>query len=233
MNMQLSEKMNTSNASPLLHIVLLIWNQIPLLLMMDVMLGLSLIPAGVVWVVGFPLFAPVVAALTLGPIWTAVSAVANRLVRDESVSWRDFICAISQYWRTAIAVSLVPAAIATIFLATWLMLRAIPSTSWLYVPLFVDGCVGTFIFLASLSAFALVTSRPLHGWRLWKVSLALTILQPAKMLGTLALFVLLGLLLVALNSALLLQLLFAPFAVCLSLLIRQACEGLEKKAPAA
>jgi uncharacterized membrane protein YesL len=174
---------------------------------------------------GLPLLVPWIAALTLAPVWAATSAVANRLVSGETVSWYVFFRAMSSHWRAAVRLSVLPALVATLFISTWSMLAAHPHMAWLYLPLIADGCAAILVGLASLSAFSLVTARSLSGWRLWKVSLAVTTLCLGKVLGILAVFLVLGVLFLLFNAGLL-PLLLAPLAVCLAALTRQTCEAL-------
>ena len=199
---------------------MLIWQHLPLVLFADVVLCLSVLPALAVWLLGLTVPAIWVAALTLGPVWMGINACANRLLCGEDISWRELLKEVGHQWRTGVAISMVPAFVATLALGTWSILAAHPQLSWLYVPLFIDGCVATFVVLACLTVFALATSCSLRGWQLWKVALAVTTLRPGTLLGTLAIFVGLGLLLVLVNVGLL-PLLCAPCAICLAARTRQ------------
>lgn len=225
MKMQLAETLNASHTPLPLQVVRVVWEHLPLILFADLALCLAVLPAAAVWIVGLPILAPTVAALTLGPVWAATSAIANSFVAGETVAWGDFLIAIRRHWRAAVGLSVVPALIATLFMGTWRILASHPHMSWLYLPLFVDGCTATLVVLASLSAFSLATSRSLSGWTLWKVSLAITTLRLGRSLGILALFTVLGLFLLVFNAGLV-PLLFAPLAVCLAALTRQTSESL-------
>ncbi|HEX4208256.1 MAG TPA: hypothetical protein VHZ51_29440 [Ktedonobacteraceae bacterium] len=224
MNLQLAEALNAPDAPLFVRVSRIVWEHLPLLLFADLTLCLAALPSAVVWLGGFTLLVPWVAALTLGPVWTGVSAIANSLVSGEEVSWCNLLRAIGHHWRSAIATCAVPALVAALFIGTWQILAAHPHMTWLYLPLFIDGCVGTCVWLACLSAFSVMTTRTLHGWTLWKVSLALTRLRLGRMLGILAVFVVLGLLLFVFNAAGCIPLLFAPLAVCLAAQTQQTCE---------
>jgi hypothetical protein len=195
------------------------------LLCADLLLCVALVPAALVWLMGLPLLAPWIAALTLGPACAATSAIANSLVRGETATWRDLLIAGKRHWRAAVGVSLVPALVATLLLGTWSILAAHPRMTWLYMSFFVDGCIATLVLLASPSAFSLSVVRGLRGLRLWKIALAVTMLRPLRMLGVLALFLLLVLGLLLFNAGLL-PLLCAPLAVSLAALTNQTCESL-------
>jgi uncharacterized membrane protein YesL len=222
MRMQFAETLNAPDAPLLLRVAKLVWDHLPLFLGADLALCIAAVPAVAVWMLGLSVVAPWVAALTLGPVWMATSAVAQSLVTGESVTWRSWFKALKVHWRAAVSLSAVPALVATIFIGTWQILVADPHLTWLYLPLFVDGCVATFVLLACLSAFSLTVSRGLRGWTLWKVSLAVTTLRPGKMVGIMVLFLGLGLLLTICNAGLL-PLLFAPLAVALAALTNQTC----------
>lgn len=226
MKMQLVEALNAPNAPLFVRVGRVIWEHLPLLLCADLALCIAALPAAAAWLAGFPLFVPWVAALTIGPVWAGISAIANSLVSGGTIGWRDFPRAIAHHWRSAIATSTVPTLVTTLFIGTWQILMAHPHMTWLYLPLFIDGCVGTCVWLACLSAFSVTTARALHGWTLWKVSLALTRLRLGRMLGILVVFVVLGLLLFVFNAVGCLPLLFAPLAVCLAAQTQQTCESL-------
>lgn len=226
MKMQFADTAPLADVPFLVRSAVLIWAHLALLIFADLLLYLAALPAIVVWVLGFPLLAPWVLVLTLGPIWISVSASANRLVAGEEVTWRDLLTSIRQYWLLGIRISAVPAVIASAFLGTCIILENYPQASWLYLPSFIDGCITTLGVLVSLTAFSLALSHALSGWTLWKVSLAVTRLQLGKLLGTLALFTGLGVLVVVVFNFGLLPFLCAPLIICLTVLTQQTRESL-------
>lgn len=228
MSTRLFDLLDAPNAPLPVRMVKIMRDHLALLLLADLALGLVALPAAILWIVGLIWLVPWIAVLTLAPVWAATSAVANSLVRGETVTWRDFLQAIRRHWRVSIGVSALPALVVTLFMGTWLILQANPHETWLMIPLFADGFVATCLAIACLSAFSLATSRPLRGWRLWRTALAMTTLRAGALLGTLAIFVALGLLLAWLNIGLV-PLLPAPLAVCLAAIIRQTCERLERQ----
>jgi hypothetical protein len=215
MKMPSLEELSAPSAPLLFRTWILIWQHLPLVVFADAVLFLAALPALAVWLLGLTVPAIWVAALTLGPVWAGMSACTNRLMRGEEVSWHALLKETGHHWRTGVAISAVPALVVTLLFGTWDVLATYPRMNWLYLPLFVDGCMATCVALACLSVFALATSCPLRGWRLWKVALAVTTQRPADLLGTLALFMGAGLLLVWFNVGLL-SLLCAPFAFCLA-----------------
>jgi hypothetical protein len=225
MKMQFANTTQRANAPFLVRAVVLIWEHMALLIFADLLLYLAVLPVIVAWLIGFQLLAPWVAVLTLGPTWIGVSASAQRLVAGEEVSWRALLMAIRQHWSLGIRISAVPALMASVFMGTFAILAVYSHASWLYLPLFIDGCITTLGVLVSLTAFSLALSHRLRGWTLWKVSLAVTRLQLGKLLGMLILFGVLGALVVMLNFGLL-PFLCAPLAICLAVLTQQTCESL-------
>ncbi len=225
MRMQLAEVISAPDAPLPVCVVRLTWEHLPVLLCADMLLCAALVPVALAWLLGLPLLAPWIAALTVGPAWAATSAIAARLVRGETATWRDLLSMGKRHWRAAVGVSLVPALVCTLLLGTWSILAANPRMTWLYVPFFVDGCAVTLVLLASLSAFPLSVTRGLRGLSLWKVALAVTMVRPARLFAILALFLLLALVLLLFNAGLL-PLLCAPLAMALAALNNQTCEAL-------
>lgn len=226
MNMPFTDTTRIAEAPFLVRAAALIWDHLALLIFADLLLYLAALPVIVTWVLGFPLLAPWAAVLALGPTWIGISASAKRLVAGEEVSWRDLLKAIRQYWSTGIRISAVPALITSAFMGTYAMLVAYPHVTWLYLPLLIDGCITTLGVLVSLTAFPLALSHALHGWTLWKVSLAVTRLQLGKLSGVFALFGGLGAIIVVVFNFGLLPFLCAPLIICLTVLTQQTCESL-------
>lgn len=202
----------------------LFWENLTVFLCADLMLVLACLPPVLAWLAGWQLLAPWIATLTLGPAWAATCALADRLTSGEAATWFDLLRAGRQHWWTAVRVSAVPALSTTLLLGTWSILLAYPHTGWLYLPLFLDGCLAVLIFLASFSAFPLSVTRGLCSLNLWKVALALAVLRPGASLG-------LATLLGGVSCALLyfqagwLFVLYAPLAVCLVMLTAQTCKA--------
>jgi uncharacterized membrane protein YesL len=225
---QYMETWSTPDAPWPARVLRLIWEHMSLLLCADLLLCLALVPPALAWLIGWPLLAPWVAALTLGPTWAACVLVAQRLVSGETATWRDLCEAGRRHWRAAVGVSLVPALLVTLLLGTWSILAAHPRMIWLYLPLFVDGCMVTLALLASFAAFSLRVERGLRGLTLWKVALAITALRPARLVLVLAFFFVLALLLGYLSAGLL-PLLGAPLAVCLAAIMQQTSLSLRQR----
>jgi hypothetical protein len=201
-----------------------IWYNLPVLLAMDLVLLAGAVPAAALLFGGGSLLAPLVAALTLGPLWAGVVASADGMVRDEAIGVRAFANNVRRFARRGVAVSLLPAAVVTAIVGTLGLLEASPGSRWLFVPLFVDGSVATLLVVAGFSAFSLATTGGLGGWHLWRTSLAVAAAGPMATVGTLALLVLLGFLCGWAGPGLL-PFLPAPFAVYLSAITWNTVSG--------
>jgi uncharacterized membrane protein YesL len=169
-----------------------IWDNLFLLLVMDAVLFVGAIPTIVLSFTGGFLLAPLLAALTLGPLWAGTIAVTDRLIQDEAVSLRKFAKSVRCHARHGITVSVVPALVVTGALAALAVLQVRPNEKWLFIPLFVSGSVSTLVFLAGLSAFSLATTGNLRGQTLWRVSIMVVVTSPVITLGTLGIFVVMG-----------------------------------------
>lgn len=169
-----------------------IWDNLFLLLVMDAVLFVGAVPAISLFFTGGFLLAPLLAALTLGPLWAGTIAVTDRLIQDEAVSLRKFAQNVRCYARHGITVSMIPALVVTAPLATLTILQARPNEQWLFIPLFVSSTVSTLVFLAGFSVFSLATTGNLRGRALWRVSIALVVANPVITLGTVGIFVVVG-----------------------------------------
>lgn len=222
--MQLIEAVNMPDAPLPLRAARVTWENLTILLCADLLLGLACLPPVLTWLAGWQLLAPWVATLTLGPAWAATCALADRLTSEEAATWSDLLRAGQQHWWTAVRVSAMPALGATLLLGTWSILHAYPHTGWLYLPLFLDGCVAMLIFLACLAAFPLSITRGLRGLNLWKVALALTALRPGASLALAALLGGISFVLLYFQAGWLFVL-YAPLAVYLVMLTDQTCKA--------
>jgi uncharacterized membrane protein YesL len=168
------------------------WSNLPLLLLMDAVLFVGAVPMIVLFAGGVFLLAPLAGALFLGPLWAGTVAATDLMVRDEAVSARDFLRAVRDHAGRGVAISTVPAAVATAALGALAVLETRPQALWVIAPLFVEGSLMVLVFLACFSAFSLATTGGLRGWTLWRASLELAAGNPLLTLGTVALLVLLG-----------------------------------------
>jgi uncharacterized membrane protein YesL len=168
------------------------WSNLPLHLAMDAALFVGAIPAIALFFGGGSVLAPLVGALTLGPLWAGTVATTDRMIRDEAAGMRTFAENTLRYAGQGVVVALVPAIILTSMLGTLAILDVRPDERWVLVLLLVDGTMLTLAFLAGLSVFSLATTGGLSGWTLWRASLETVVVGPVTTLGTVALLILLG-----------------------------------------
>jgi uncharacterized membrane protein YesL len=169
-----------------------VWSNLPLLLVMDAALFVGAIPVIALFFGGGSVLAPLVGALTLGPLWAGTVATTDRMIRDEAAGLQTFAENALRYARQGVVVALVPAIILTSMLGTLAILDLRPDERWMFVLLLVDGSMLALASLAGLSVFSLATTGGLSGWTLWRASLETVVVGPVTTLGTVALLILLG-----------------------------------------
>lgn len=208
-----------TKASPDAHVVLqtgrTIWDNLALLLVIDVVLALAAFPALVLAMSGFPFLALLLIVVGCGPVWAGSVATADQLNRDAQVLVKAFLGLVRRHAIAGIMVSLVPALIAAALLGTISLWDANPDGRWLIVPLLLDCSLAILVLISSVSAFSLATTSGLRGWDLWRTALAVAGASPAATVGSLALLVVLALV-AGQTGFTLLFLIPAPIAVLFS-----------------
>ncbi|MEQ7125276.1 hypothetical protein ABN034_12215 [Actinopolymorpha sp. B11F2] len=101
-------------------------------------------------------------SILTAPLWAAMSAATDRLVRGDAGSLQAFAVAVRRYAGPGLRLGLAAGTAATAFRGTATVL---PDHRWLLVPHAADGAVMVVLLLAGLSAFSL-TSGGLRGWPL-------------------------------------------------------------------
>lgn len=167
-----------------------IWSNLTTLLIIDSLLLVAAVPVVLLALAGVWVLAPLVAVVTLGPLWAATIVVADRLNQGDDASIRTFARMVGRHGRTGAAVSAVPGLAAAALLGTVNLLAAHPAERWLLLPLFVDGSVVTLALLATFSAYSLATTGGMTGIALWRGSLANAAASPLTTFASLALLVL-------------------------------------------
>ncbi|MGH3488880.1 MAG: hypothetical protein ACRDP8_13330 [Actinopolymorphaceae bacterium] len=169
-----------------------VWTNLPLLLAIDVCMVVAAVPALVAVLVGGHLAAPLIAAVTLGPLWAATVATTDRMVRDEPVSLQAFGSALRRHAGRGVRLGVVAGTAVTAFLGTVATLAVNPGQRWLLVPLAADGAVMVLLGLVGLTAFTLTTSGGLRGWVLVRVALEAVTAHRMPVAGAVALIVLIA-----------------------------------------
>lgn len=192
MQPKVAEGQRTESSKLPIQVGRAVWFNLPLLLVMDAALFVGAIPMITLFFGGGSVLAPLVGALTLGPLWAGTVATTDRMIRNEAVGLRTFAENVLRYAGHGVAVALVPAIILTSMLGTLMILDVGPDERWMFVLLLVDGSVLALAFLAGFSVFSLATTGGLSGWSLWRASLETVVIGPVSTLGTVALLILLG-----------------------------------------
>jgi hypothetical protein len=208
-----------------IRITKMLWEHLPLFIFASALLYLSALLAFLAYLLGIPLLTPWLAVLILGPTWQGIGLATRKLLKGEEATWRILLQLSVQNWVRALRIGALPALLASIFMATTTILASYPYEVWLYLPLFLDGCLTTLALLASMTALSL-PSQHLRGRALWQVALAVTRLQMLQQLGLLTLFAVIGLLLSALFNTSILALLCIPLIICLEVLTQHTCAPL-------
>lgn len=192
-----------------------IWEYMPLLLAIDILIFLSVIPSFIFYLFGGTLFIPLVAALFHGPVWTGTIALTDCIVRKEEINLNMFIQKVRRHAFTGIKVSLIPGLIMMLIIGTLLLFDANPGESWIIIPLILDGSLAIVVLVACLFVFSFATTWGLRGKALWIKSIRVVVSCPKLVLGTILLLTCIGLY-VSLSGPAILPFLSAPFAVYLS-----------------
>jgi uncharacterized membrane protein YesL len=196
------------------QVAALVWANLPLLLVLDAVLALAAVPAGVAVLSGGYLVAPVLAGMIVVPVWTAVVAATDRMAAGDAVSLRTWARLFCRHAVRGLAFGLVAAAASTATLGALAARAVLPELGWLALPLIVDGSVLVLLAVAGLSVFSLATTGGLRGWTLFRAALELAATHKLATAGTVGLLVLLAFLVMWLpGSAVVLP---APLAVYLS-----------------
>lgn len=226
MKMQFSQAMQSYGIPKPLRLLKVMIDHLPFFLLADIGLGLAALPAFLAWIAGMPILALWLAVIAVAPVWAWTSARANTLVHGQAMNWSVNLRTALRSWYAAVCIGCIPALIATIFIVTWRIVGLYHQAIWLYVPLFVDGCIATLILLAALSAFSLAASHALRGWKLWRTALAVSRLRLGKLFCILLVFSTLLWICIVFNASLV-TLLSAPLALYLSSVTQQTCTSLQ------
>lgn len=192
-----------------------IWEQLPLLLLIDIVIMFAVFPAAAMWLGGLPYLALVAAVIACGPVLAGAFAMADRMNRDDVVTARTFARLVRRHALHGVAVMAVPGAVAMAFVALLDGLSRYPDATWLMVPLLLDCSVAMIVAMASIAVLSLATTGNLRGWQLWRASLAVGVAQPLATFGALALLVVLAFLVQQVGFVLL-AVIPAPCAVVFS-----------------
>lgn len=176
------------------QVAVTVWAHLPVLLAANALLLLAAVPSVAVGLGGGYLFAPLLAAVAVGPVWAGAVASADRMVRGDAVPLRVLATDLRAYAGRGLRLGLVAGAAGTATTGALAVLDADPRQRWLLIPLVADVSVLVLLLVAGFSAFSLTTTGGLRGWTLLRASLELAAAHRAATAGTLGLIVLAGLL---------------------------------------
>jgi len=159
-----------------------LWYELPLL----AAAGVLVCTASALVVLVSPGLSPLsvlVAAFVVSPVWAAVVATTDAVVREERAGVAVLLRNLRRHALAGLAVGLVPGVVVAVGLLNWQLYDG-PVFA---LPLAVGGCVSVLLLLASCYAFSLRVTAGLRGKRLWMTALHLVARAPFVPLGVLAL----------------------------------------------
>lgn len=159
-----------------------LWHELPLLAAAGVLVCTA---SGLVVLLS-PGLSPVgvlLGALLIGPVWAAVIATADSVVRHDRGGVLLLLRNLRRHWLAGLEVALVPGVIAALAVLN----QAIYTGPVFAIPLAVSGCATVLALLASCYAFSLRVTAGLRGRTLWLTALHLVARAPLVPLGVLAL----------------------------------------------
>ena len=159
-----------------------LWHELPLLAAAGVLVCTA---SGLVVLLS-PGLSPVsvlLGALLIGPVWAAVIATADSVVRHDRGGVLLLLRNLRRHRLAGLEVALVPGVIAALAVLN----QAIYTGPVFAIPLAVSGCATVLALLASCYAFSLRVTAGLRGRTLWLTALHLVARAPLVPLGVLAL----------------------------------------------
>lgn len=160
-----------------------LWHELPLLAAAGVLVCTA---SGLV-VLLMPGVSPgsvLLSALLVGPVWAAVVATTDSVVRDGRGGVLLMLRNVRRCGLAGLEVAAVPAVVGALALLNWALFTSHPLFA---VPLAVSGCACVLAVLASCYAFSLRVTAHLRGRALWLTALTLVARAPLVPLGVLAL----------------------------------------------
>ncbi|GAA3082137.1 hypothetical protein JOF29_004628 [Kribbella aluminosa] len=168
-----------------------LWHELPLLAATGVLICTA---AGLVVLVspGVSPLSVLLGALVISPVWGAVIATTDAVVRAEPTGVPVLLRNVRRHAVAGLAVGVVPGVVVAVGLLNWQLFAGsgswpLPSSAVFAVPLAVSGCASVLLLLASCYAFSLRVTAGLRGKQLWFTALHLVARAPLVPLGVLAL----------------------------------------------
>jgi len=159
-----------------------LWHELPFV----AAAGVLVCTASAVVVLLRPGLSPIsllVGACVIGPVWAAVVATADSVVRDGRGGVLLLLQHLKRHALAGLQVAAIPAVVGALALVNWQLYSGVLFT----VPLAVSGCATVLALLASCYAFSLRVTTGLRGKTLWLTALHLVARAPLIPLGVIAL----------------------------------------------
>ncbi len=169
----------------------LVWTELPVLAVIDLLITLGVAVVAVVAVTVAAL-APLVAAVLIGPVWLGGTAICNRILGGDAVGPRDVFIEVGRRAATGTRIALLPGVVATLLIGS-LTIRSsgAASRSWMTLPIALDALILVVVVFGSLTVFPLAVLTSLSGRARWLAALALAGRHLTVSAGLLAIVVLL------------------------------------------
>lgn len=199
-----------------------LWDNALLLIVCSLLLVSVLVPFVVAASAAGWLFVWAPMVLASAPVWLAVVAVADRLLDGDGVGVRDAPSVIARYWRVAVKLALVPAALGALALGLLdVSSSGNASIARVVLPGALSGLLVSAILIGPAFAFAARSSAGAPD--AWVMAARLVVRRPMQQIGLVACVGILLWLTVVIGPAMLLG--ASPLAVLTAALARTPTNG--------
>lgn len=197
-----------------------IWENLPQLLVMSVLLLAAAFPAlylatAIGWLVAWPLL-----VLGMAPVWAGVMAASLRLLDGDAVTSRQALVLVGRHGAAGLRIALVPAIVGAALLGCLDILDRRPDAGWVAIPFLLGLGLAIVIALALVPIFTVAIETGLTGVPLWLTSAGIAFARAIPVLGTALLFGMMAWLATVIGPVALLAL--APLAGLAAAVAREA-----------
>jgi hypothetical protein len=172
----------------LIAVVWTLWDNALLLIACSLLLVGVLVPFVVAASVAGWLFVWAPMVLMSAPVWLAAVAVSDRLLDGDGVGVREVPSVIREYWRMAVKLAQVPAAVGSLALGLLELGNSgtSASISRVLLPATLSGLLGTAMLIGPAFAFAARTDAGVRD--LWIMAARQVVSRPIQQIGLVACF---------------------------------------------
>lgn len=200
-----------------------IWENIPVLIAIDLLIAIAVFPALLAAGFGGVVVAPLLLAVTAGPVSVATLSAANALLDGEVIGIGRLAGLVRESARPGLKLAALPGAIASLLLAT-LTLAGAEQHRWMLAPAIIDGLVLSGLLIAGIGTAWLASCGRKIDRALWRCGAVLAGSAPQAIGGIGAVAVLVGLA-IQLIGPLTAIVLAAPFGIFVSATMRWVAES--------